>query len=84
MDHLQHQLISQYISDKWWRLSLYYWIYLFVYLVFMVMLTTFAVYTPRPGPEDNNCELYKILPICSQTDTHDSQANHALANFGQI
>ena len=32
-----------------------------VYLVFMVMLTTFAVYTPRPGPDDDNCELYKNL-----------------------
>ena len=32
-----------------------------VYLVFMVMLTTFAVYTPRPGPDDYNCELYKNL-----------------------
>ena len=56
-DLLQHTLILRYISRKWWKLSLPYWMYLFLYLCFVIMLTTFAIITPRPGPDDRNCKL---------------------------
>ena len=58
---LQHPLISRYITCNWWRLSPFFFIYLLMYAVFLVLLTAFALNVPRPGPDNQNCELHSIL-----------------------
>ena len=54
---LQHPLISRYITYKWWRGPFaFFLLYMAIYIIFVILLTSFAVSVPRPGPDDQYCE----------------------------
>ena len=65
---LQHPLISCYIAHKWWMLSPAFFLYLFTYGMFLILLTSFSLIIPRPGPDDQYCELcQRIAVVCTIT-----------------
>ena len=61
---LQHPLISRYIEYKWWRVVFpLIVLYLLLYIVFLIFLTSFSISMPRPGPDNQYCkfQLYTII-----------------------
>ncbi len=47
---LNHPLVQELIDYKWKRIAIPgFLIYLFFYLVFLILLTSFALTLPRPG-----------------------------------
>ena len=63
LELLQHPLVSRYISFQWWRLFPFLFAYQLVYILFLVLLTVYAVLTPRPGPDNQYCKI-----DCSSSD----------------
>jgi ankyrin repeat protein len=55
LELLQHPLVSQYISLQWWRLFPFLFANQLVYILFLVLLTVYAILTPRPGPDNQYC-----------------------------
>ena len=58
---LQHPLIDRYIQYKWWKVAFRLFLaYRLLYVLFLALLTSFALTSPRPGPDDDNCEFSDI------------------------
>ena len=61
-DLLKHPLVSQLLEYKWRRVALPLFLgYMAVYLLFLLMLTLFALLSPRPSPDSDTCKLARVL-----------------------
>ena len=57
LDLLQHPLISCYIKYKWWNVVfILFFLYILIYGIFLIFLTSFALSLPRPGPDNDFCK----------------------------
>ena len=55
---LHHPLVKAYIKYKWTTVGIVGLVLYFAfYLIFLSLLTTFALLVPRPGPENDFCML---------------------------
>ena len=54
---LKHPLVARLIEYKWRKVAFPLFVaYISVYLLFLTLLTAFAMVSPRPGPESDVCE----------------------------
>ena len=58
LDLLQHPLVKNYIFHKFWLVTIpIYLAYLLFYCTFLIFLNSFALLSPRPGPESETCKI---------------------------
>jgi len=58
LDLLQHPLVKNYIFHKFWLVTFpIYLVYLLFYCSFLIFLNSFAILSPRPGPESETCKI---------------------------
>ena len=56
---LQHPLVKEYLFYKFCRVALPVFLaHLLLYCIFLVLLTSFAMVSPRPGPDSKTCKNY--------------------------
>ena len=54
---LKHPLVVRLLEYKWRKVALPLFLgYISVYLLFVLMLTLFALLSPRPSPDNDTCE----------------------------
>ena len=55
---LQHPLIYSYINYKWWKMSFpLFLLYVLCYGLFLILLISFTLTLPRPGPTNELCKM---------------------------
>ena len=74
---LQHPLVEEFLFQRFWLVAIpFFLLYLLFYTSLLIVLTSFTVVSPRPGPDSETC---KSLELSYADSCHSQLGTQAYA-----